>query len=208
MFWREESDKQQEYRVPDDIFDLIFRLRGTSLDIDHAYALAQALREHLDADTCARIGVLGVRLPGSGNGWNPPQESGAELPLSRRARLVIRVHRDDRDAVTRISDRRLQVGRQPVEVGGSSVRLLSSLGTVYSRAVACDPRQSEDEFLLQVADELRRQADAFVDLLDLQEQIERELPRDHPRARSETEFADEDEADFEEDEEFYESGTG
>jgi uncharacterized LabA/DUF88 family protein len=58
-----------------------------------------------------------------------------------------------------------------------------------------------------VADELRRQADAFMDLLDLQEQIERELPRDHPRARSETGFADEEEADFEEDEDLYESGT-
>ena len=58
-----------------------------------------------------------------------------------------------------------------------------------------------------VADELRRQADAFMDLLDLQEQIERELPRDHPRARSETGFTDEEEADFEEDEDLYESGT-
>ncbi len=59
-----------------------------------------------------------------------------------------------------------------------------------------------------VADELRRQADAFIDLLDLQEQIERELPRDHPRARGEPAFAENDEAEFEEDEEFYESGTG
>jgi uncharacterized LabA/DUF88 family protein len=58
-----------------------------------------------------------------------------------------------------------------------------------------------------VADELRRQADAFTDLLDLQEQIERELPRDHPRARSETGFVVEEEADFEEDEDLYESGT-
>ncbi len=58
-----------------------------------------------------------------------------------------------------------------------------------------------------VADELRRQADAFMDLLDLQEQIERELPRDHPRARSEAESSDEEEADFEEDEDLYESGT-
>ena len=58
-----------------------------------------------------------------------------------------------------------------------------------------------------VADELRRQADAFMDLLDLQEQVERELPRDHPRARSEAESSDEEEADFEEDEDLYESGT-
>ena len=58
-----------------------------------------------------------------------------------------------------------------------------------------------------VADELRRQADAFMDLLDLQEQVERELPRDHPRARSEAGLSDEEEADVEEDEDLYESGT-
>ncbi len=34
-----------------------------------------------------------------------------------------------------------------------------------------------------IADELRRQADTFVDLYDLREKIERELPADHPRAR-------------------------
>ena len=35
-----------------------------------------------------------------------------------------------------------------------------------------------------IADELRRQGDLFVDLVDLQEHIERALPPDHPRARA------------------------
>ena len=39
MYWREQEDKKEEYRVPEDIFDLVFKLRGSSLDIDHAYAL-------------------------------------------------------------------------------------------------------------------------------------------------------------------------
>jgi uncharacterized LabA/DUF88 family protein len=54
-----------------------------------------------------------------------------------------------------------------------------------------------------VADELRRQADCFIDLLDLQDEIERELPRDHPRSRAAADLSeDEDEAaDFDEDEE-------
>ncbi len=61
-----------------------------------------------------------------------------------------------------------------------------------------------------VADELRRQADTFVDLLDLQEQIERELPRDHPRSRMESGYQDDRVAgldDGDEDEEIYESGA-
>ena len=56
-----------------------------------------------------------------------------------------------------------------------------------------------------IADELRRQGDLFVDLVDLQEQIERALPPDHPRARGrppvQEPYADEEE----EEEEYYES---
>ena len=154
MFWREDSDDEKQYQVPDEVFDLVFRLRGQTLDIDHAYALSRALREQLDAETCERIGVHGVRLAGSGNGWNRPQEIDAEIPLSRRSRLEIRVHRDDSDAVRRISNRRLELGRQAVEIGDCSVRMLSSLGTVHARAVCCDAEQTEEEFLQQVADEL------------------------------------------------------
>jgi uncharacterized LabA/DUF88 family protein len=54
-----------------------------------------------------------------------------------------------------------------------------------------------------VADELRRQADVFVDLTDLQEDIERELPPDHPRARAREAMAAA--ADYDEDEDYYES---
>ena len=33
MFWREDEDKQAEFQVPEDVFDLIFRLRGETLAI-------------------------------------------------------------------------------------------------------------------------------------------------------------------------------
>ena len=53
-----------------------------------------------------------------------------------------------------------------------------------------------------VADELRRQADIFIDLLDLRDEIERELPRDHPRSRMAPRLDDEDE-----EEDLYETGA-
>ena len=64
-----------------------------------------------------------------------------------------------------------------------------------------------------IADELRRQADLFVDITDLQQDIERPTRRDHPRARpraaqEEESYDDEpldDEEDQEEDEEYFES---
>lgn len=155
MFWREEEDSEAEYRVPEDVFDLVFRLRGSKLDIDHAWALARALEQVLPADTCARIGVHGVRLAGSGNGWNRPQEIDAEIPLSRRARLVIRVHQDDSDTVRAISRRCLQLGNNEIEIGDCSIRKLSQLGTLHARAISCDRAQSEEDFLQDIAAALK-----------------------------------------------------
>jgi CRISPR-associated protein Cas6 len=156
MFWREDSEAEKEYQVPEDVFDLVFKLRGTNLDIDHAFALSEALGSHLKLDTCSKIGVHGVRMAGSGNGWNRPEQSDAMLPLSARARLAIRVHRDDSDEVARISNQTLQIGTQEVAVGESTMRKLSTLGTLHARAVCCDPDQSETDFLVEVAELLKR----------------------------------------------------
>ena len=55
-----------------------------------------------------------------------------------------------------------------------------------------------------VADELRRQADHFVDLTDLRDEVERALPSDHPRARG-RDAMPLDHEDEEEEEDYYES---
>ncbi|MDH3389611.1 MAG: type I-MYXAN CRISPR-associated protein Cas6/Cmx6 [Gammaproteobacteria bacterium] len=154
MYWREEKESSDEYRVPDDVFDLVFRLRGESLDLDHAFALSEALRACLNEDVCARIGVHGIRMADSGNGWNRPEEADAKLPLSKRARLAIRVHRDDSEEVAQITDQKLQLGDHAVAIGACAVRKLSSMATLYARAISCDPDQTETDFLQQVAAEL------------------------------------------------------
>lgn len=55
-----------------------------------------------------------------------------------------------------------------------------------------------------IADELRRQADVFIDITDLQSQITRAQPSDHPRSRVQ-DTDSEDETFVEEDEDYYES---
>jgi CRISPR-associated protein Cas6 len=95
-------------------------------------------------------------MAGSGNGWNRPEQSDAELPLSRRARLVIRVHRDDSEEVGRIMNQRLQIGRQEITVGSSVIRRLSTIGTLHARAICCDREQSETDFLTEVAGLLKQ----------------------------------------------------
>jgi len=156
LFWRDLDEPEARFEVPDDVFDLVFRLRGERLAIDHAHALAQALQSRLGKAVCDRIGVHGVHMADSANGWNRPENTGAEMPLSRRARLVIRLRRDDHDEVGRISDQTLKLGESELHIGESSIRKLSSLGNLHSRAVCCDPEQTEPEFLAQAAADLQQ----------------------------------------------------
>ena len=155
MFWQQDDETGGLYQAPDDVFDLVFRLRGSSLDLDHAFALEGALQSQLRSEICARIGVHGVRMPGSGNGWNRPEQADASLPLSRRARLAIRVQRDDSAEVAAITSRTLSIGKHELEVGESVIRKLSTIGTLHARAVCCERDQSESDFLSGVAGQLK-----------------------------------------------------
>lgn len=155
MFWSDKEDAKDAYRVPEDVFDLVFKMRGTSLAIDHAFALSEALQTQLGAEICNKIGVHGVGMAGTGNGWNRPDHADAELPLPRRARMAIRVHSDQADAVAAMTDRALQLGSQEITVGESTVRKLSTMGTLHARAVRCERDQSEADFLTHASGLLR-----------------------------------------------------
>jgi CRISPR-associated protein Cas6 len=78
------------------------------------------------------------------------------MPLSRRARLAIRLHRDDLDAVASITDQTLRLGGQNLQVGASAIRKLSSISSLHARAISCDPEQSEPDFLGETADALQQ----------------------------------------------------
>ena len=82
---------------------------------------------------------------------------------------------------------------------GDLRRLVHAVQRIGVRVTVVSTLQSRPSM---VADELRRQADTFIDLLDLQGSIERLHPRDHPRSREAANLADEavDSPDFEDDE--------
>jgi CRISPR-associated protein Cas6 len=47
-------------------------------------------------------------------------------------------------------NQRLQIGRQEITIGSSVTRKLSTIGTLYARAICCDREQSESDFLTDV----------------------------------------------------------
>jgi CRISPR-associated protein Cas6 len=151
VYWQEESDPNDTYQVPDDVFDVAFKLSGIRLAVDHAQILAHAVCAKLTEHTCSQIGIHQIRVAESGNGWERPSSAGEMLQLSRRTRLVLRVDQDVYEDVLRLCNSELEIGGQGLKLGGSKLRKLSPLTTLFSHGIACDEDQAETEFLTDMA---------------------------------------------------------
>jgi CRISPR-associated protein Cas6 len=155
MYW-EEDKKQDAYVVPDDVVDLSFSITCRALPVDHAYALAEAVRGVLPwLDEEQGAGVHPIHVAESGNGWMRPQGAEEMLYLSRRTKLVLRVPQHRLEDGKTLSGRSLEVAGQTLDVGAASVRLLSDITTVFSRYVVSPPGLDEEAFLAEAVAELK-----------------------------------------------------
>ncbi|MGD9164124.1 MAG: type I-MYXAN CRISPR-associated protein Cas6/Cmx6, partial [Chromatiales bacterium] len=69
MFWQEETDEEQ-YVVPDDVVDLIFKIKCRTLPVDHAWPLSEAIHQALPWFAEERqAGLHLIHGADSGNGW-------------------------------------------------------------------------------------------------------------------------------------------
>ena len=96
---------------------------------------------------------------------------------------------------------------------GDFRRLVEAVQRKGVRVSVCSTVQTQPSM---VADELRRQADRFIDLAELRDKVQRAFPSDHPRSRDrgpinaredDVEDVEDDdyEDDYEDDDEYYES---
>ncbi len=157
MFWQE-SDSEREFRVPDDIVDVAFRIDCKVLPLDHARELSRALHEALPwlADE-ARAGIHLIHGAESGNGWVRPEDPETELlHLPRRTRMMLRLPRDRINDALGLAGQVLDIGGYRLAVGEGSVRLLPAASAVFARYVADEADRGEEVFLESVAAALAR----------------------------------------------------
>lgn len=147
MFWQDD-DKPKAFKVPDDVVDLLFDIECRELPVDHAQSLSAALAAHLpglgeDGD----VGLHTVHLAGSQNGWERPDPAlGQKLILSRRTKLTLRVPKAREDTVREtLNGVELDVEGCRMRIGKAKRKPLSSQGTIFSRYVALQEGEAEDE---------------------------------------------------------------
>jgi CRISPR-associated protein Cas6 len=158
QFWEEDKSGKEEFQVPDDVVDLVYRISCRMLPLDHAHALSGAVLELLPwLDEEPRAGIHLIHGAESGNGWYRPEDSSdGVLHLPRRARMSLRVPRERISDAESLVGARLDVGGHALEVGEFKSKPLSALPTLFARHVVSEETQSEADFLEYVAEEMRK----------------------------------------------------
>ena len=147
MFWQEEIDEER-YVVPDNVLDLIFKIKCRTLPVDHAWALSEAVRQALPWFADERYaGLHLIYGADSGNGWERPSDSNEPLYLSRRTPLILRLPKKRVDEASSLTGRCFDIAGHTLEIGESHTRLLGMTTTLYSRHVVAENGQTEEDFL-------------------------------------------------------------
>ncbi|MES9894300.1 MAG: type I-MYXAN CRISPR-associated protein Cas6/Cmx6 [Candidatus Thiodiazotropha endolucinida] len=154
-FWQEEQDEEQ-FVVPDNVVDLIFRIKCPSLPVDHAWSLSDEIHRELSWFPLEpQAGLHLIYGADSGNGWVRPSDGGETLYLSRRTPLILRLPKERLDEATKLSGKTLDIDGFAMEIGKSHTRFLAMTTTLYCRYLACETGQSEDEFVQSAVESLQ-----------------------------------------------------
>ena len=140
----------------DEVVDAVFAIECRSLPVDHAFALSQAIQAALPwfADE-PQAGLHTVHGAASGSGWMRPEGKGAQLQLSRRTKLVLRLPGHRLPDAAALSGQTLEVAGSPMRVGALAPRPLLRIASLFSRGVIFEGAADESAFVAAAIEALR-----------------------------------------------------
>ncbi len=137
MYWEEENKPKPEYQVPEDVQDLIFKIKCQAVPLDHAQALSNALCSVLP--WLAQESLAGIHLihaAESGNGWIRPEIAENEvLYLSKRTKLQLRLPKNRLIDAQKLHGTTITVDGYKLDIRESAPRKLTKSPIVFSRYV-------------------------------------------------------------------------
>lgn len=155
MYWTE-TEQQDNRNVSDDIVDLVFGISCRCLPVDHAYSLSRAIHGALPwfADEPG-AGLHTIHVAESGNGWIRPEGPEAVLHPSRRTKLTLRLPKHRIADAESLAGQQLDVDGYSITVNKSTIRLLSTITTIFSRYIVSAETESEMQFMEHIIEQLQ-----------------------------------------------------
>jgi CRISPR-associated protein Cas6 len=156
MHWQVDEDDIDQYVIPERVVDLQFSIDCKALPVDHAHALSAAIQQALSWFAEDEIAALHlIHGADSGNGWERPEASDDVLYLSRRTKLILRVPAERINDAMALTGQVLDVDGNTMTVNQATKRQLSITTSLYSRHVAAEPGEEEEEFLQRIVTQMR-----------------------------------------------------
>ena len=152
--WQEEEEKKP-IADSSDMTDLSFSVDCKELPYDHAYELSSEILNLVpEIKNDKRNAIQTLHGPMSGNGWVRPDSE--NIPLSKRAKLIIRINKNQlNDIKNNIEGKEISLFGNTLKIGRSKVKNFLVVKDLFCRFVMSDHKTSEDDFLNIIQNELR-----------------------------------------------------
>ena len=151
--WQEKEEKKP---IADnsDMAELSFSVDCKELPYDHAYELSSAILNLVpEIENDKRNAIQTLHGPMSGNGWVRPDSE--NIPLSKRAKLIMRINKNQLNDIKSIEGKEIMLFGNTLKIGAPKVKNFLVVKDLFCRFVTSDHKISEDDFLNNIQNELK-----------------------------------------------------
>ena len=150
----QETDQKKSIADDSDMAELSFSVNCRELPYDHAYELSSEILNLIpQIKNDKRNSIQTLHGPMSGNGWVRPDSE--NIPLSKRAKLIMRINKNQIDDIKDIEGKEIKLFGNSLKIGVSKVKNFLIVKDLFCRFVISDNKISEDDFLEKIQMELR-----------------------------------------------------
>ena len=152
--WQESQENKPPSNTSD-MIELSFSVDCKELPYDHAFELSSEILNLMpEIKNDKRNAIQTLHGPMSGNGWVRPD--GQNIPLSKRAKLIMRINKSQIDHIKMIEGREINLFGNKLKIGKSKVKSFVIVKDLFCRFIISDPNIDEDKFLELIQNELRQ----------------------------------------------------
>jgi len=156
MYWEEKTVDSVVYKVPEDVIDLVFKIKCKSLPIDHAESLSEQIERYLPwMLTDAGAAIHSIHVAESANGWIRPSGENDIINVSHRTKMTLRIPSERLDDVNALVGQQLDIQGHSLEVGKPTKKVLSKMTTIFARYIDTLGEEDEGVFLQAMQSELK-----------------------------------------------------
>ena len=151
----QESQENKPASNTSDMIELSFSVDCKELPYDHAFELSSEILNLIpEIKNDKRNAIQTLHGPMSGNGWVRPD--GQNIPLSKRAKLIMRINKSQIDDIKTIEGREIKLFGNKLKIGKSKVKSFVIVKDLFCRFIVSDPNIDEDKFLELIQNELKQ----------------------------------------------------